>query len=72
VIDDHVQDALEILDKSEASYLLIIPFGRRTIFHSNLGAENAQKMVNAFAAGWLSDALIAHLHDAIEKGGEPS
>lgn len=69
MIDDYVQDALELLDESEASYLVIIPFGRRTIFHSNLGAGNAQKMVNAFADGWLSNALVEHLHGIIEEGG---
>ena len=69
MIDDHVQDALDLLDKSEASYLLVIPFGRRTVFHSNLGAENARKMLEAIREGWMQESIADHLHGVIEKGG---
>jgi len=36
MIDDYVQDGLDCLDKSEEGYFLIIPFGKRTIYHWNL------------------------------------
>jgi len=67
MINDLVDDALDVLDKSNANYLLIIPFGRRTIIHSNLGSENTKMMIKAINEGWMSENIISHLEMILDK-----
>lgn len=72
MIDDFVQDALDQLDKSEANYLLIIPFGRRTIFNSNLAPQNAAMMIEGIRDGWFVEAIVEHLQSIVDNGDQNS
>ncbi len=60
MIDDYIQDALDCLDECEASYVLLICFGKRTIVYSNLGA-NTEKFSELLKDGHIQKVLEEHL-----------
>lgn len=66
MIDNYVQDGLDCLDKSEEGYFLIIPFGKRTIYHWNLCEEQKKQIIKALEDGWLTDNIINLLKQSLE------
>lgn len=58
---DFIEDACNILDKGNESYILITGSGKKTRITSNLGKENAELAKKFAKEGFFDEQIIEHI-----------